>query len=280
MSAAHWIKFALIVLASSQSIAIASIGNRFKKVVLVVFENSGYQKSIEQPDFSEFAKKGAVLTNLTAETHPSQGNYITMIAGSNFGIHSDNNVDLNNSHIGDLLEKAGKRWRVYAEDYPGNCFLGAVSGDYARKHNPFISFTNVSQNTSRCQNIESANRFDVDVASNNLPEFSMYIPNLKNDGHNTGVDYAGKYLTSKFGNFLSSSAIAKDVLLIITFDESQTSGPNKVLTILAGGSIIGGAQNNQTVDHSSLLKLVEEEFSLGSLNQADSTAPSLTGVWK
>jgi hypothetical protein len=273
-------QFVMMSLLSTSGLASTQIGSRFKKVILVIFENSGYLNSLNQKDFSNFSKNGATLTNLTAEAHPSLGNYVALVAGSSFGITSDNNLDLKNNHLGDLLEKAGKNWRVYAEDYPGNCFLGPTSGLYVRKHNPFISFLNVSQNPTRCQKNESADRFDADLKGHNLPEFSLYIPNMKNNGHNTGVDFAGKFLTTQFGSFLSPQTANGDVLLIVTFDESSKGGPNQVLTILLGSSVAQGSKNNQNLDHTSLLKLIEEEFSLGNLGQGDAKAPSINGIWK
>ena len=261
--------------------ATAQVGSRFKKVIWVVFENTSYEAALKQPDFALATQQGALFTALTASTHPSLGNYIAMIAGSTFGIHSDNPVDLTDSHLGDLLEKSGRDWRVYAENYPGNCFTGKNSGTYVRKHNPFISFVNISKNSKRCQNIVGSDQFDLDLSGNKLPEYSMYLPNLRNDGHDTGVDFAGKYLTAKFGKLLSSPASLKDLLFVITFDESESSAPtNQVFTAIIGGSVIAGSKNNQSIDHTALLKLIEEEFSLGSLGQSDSRAPTLTGIWK
>ncbi len=253
----------------------------FKKVVWIVFENVNYSKALAQPDFQKIAQNGVLFTNFTAEVHPSQGNYIAMIAGSNFGIANDNNVDLNETHVGDLLEKAGLNWKVYAEDYPGNCFTGKTSGNYARKHVPFMSFTNVTQNSARCLNVEDEKRFDDDMTKGLLPEFSMYIPNIKNDGHDTGVDYAGKWITKKFGSRLSNPSALGDVLFIITFDESGPLSPNnQIYTVLVGANINAGTKNAQALRHPALLKMIEDEFKIGNLGREDAQAPSLSGVWK
>jgi hypothetical protein len=255
-------------------------GQRFKKVIWVVFENTNYAAAIRQPDFARAASQGALLTQLSAESHPSQGNYIAMIAGSTLGVHSDNNVNLNQSHVGDLLEKAGLDWRVYAEDYPGNCFVGATAGLYARKHVPFLSFIDVNRDSSRCQKIVPSSSFGVDFQSGNLPAYSLYIPNLKNDGHNTGVDYAGKWLTAKFGNVFRVPSALQDTLFIFTFDESGSGSSNQIYTLLIGGSVIPGSQNNQQLSHEALLKLIEDEFNLGNLGRNDSTAPEISGIWR
>ena len=104
----------------------------FKKVVVVMFENASYDEAVAQPFFAKLAKDGALLTNLHAETHPSQPNYVALIAGQFAGVKGDAPVTLNYRHLGDGLEDAGKTWKVYAQNFPGNCFLGASSGSYAR----------------------------------------------------------------------------------------------------------------------------------------------------
>lgn len=273
----------LIILACLQlnANALVPVGSRFKKVIWVVFENTNYKEALKQPDFANAAKLGALFTNLTAEDHPSQGNYIAMIAGSTLGVGNDSSKDLDGRHVGDLLEKSGRDWRVYAEDYPGNCFTGKKSGKYVRKHNPFISFLNVSRDPQRCAKIESSEHFDQDFASNNLPEYSMYIPDLDNDGHDTGVKFAGKFLREKFGKVMAAAKDSSDLLFVLTFDESESMIGNQIFTVVIGGSVIPGSKNNQAIDHAALLKLIEEEFSLGSLGTTEEAkSPLITGIWK
>jgi hypothetical protein len=229
---------------------------------------------------AELTKKGALLTNMFGETHPSQGNYIAMIAGSNLKVRSDKPFDLPDSHLGDLLEKSKKDWRVYAEDYPGDCFTGDSSQDYARKHVPFISFTNVSKDPSRCKKIETADRFNQDFAAGLTPEYSMYVPNLKDDGHNTGVYFAGNWLQSKFGSLLEKPEALGDTLFVITFDESEGTKTNQIYTILLGAEIVPGRSNAQLLNHVSLLKMIEDEFGLGNLGRDDAKASAITGIWR
>lgn len=271
----------LIIMSSSLSAQTVLAGDHFKKVVWVVFENMDYEKAIVQPDFRALTKNSVLLTNLTAETHPSQGNYIAMIAGSKLNVINDSVIDLKETHVGDLLEKANLKWKVYAENYPGKCFTGKISGPYARRHVPFMSFLNVTQNSGRCLNIEDETNFFSDYNNGSLPEFSMYIPNVKNDGHDTGVDFAGKWLGKTFGSILSNPAKLGDVLFIITFDESGgTSKTNQIYTVLVGSKIKAGTQNSQAMNHTALLKMIEDEFAIGNLGRDDAKAPVIEGIWK
>ena len=95
----------------------------FKKVMIVVLENADYDEALRQPFLKQLSQEGAAFTQFYAETHPSQPNYIAMISGSTQGVFSDGNVDLDAQHVGDLLEAAGKSWKVYAEDFPGAWFF-------------------------------------------------------------------------------------------------------------------------------------------------------------
>lgn len=252
----------------------------FKKVVWLVFENTNYRRAVSQTDFAKVAKQGAFFTNYTAETHPSQGNYIAMVAGSSLGVVSDKNVDLDASHIGDLLEQANLDWRVYAEDYPGSCYLKPTSKSYVRKHVPFLSFTNVTRNPTRCAKIKSTATFKDDLKNNKLTEFNMYIPNLRNDGHDTGLDFAGKWMTAQFGEIFSNPSALNDVLFIVTFDEDDRSESNHIYTVLLGSQIAAGAQITTPTGHPALLKMIEDEFGLSNLGRKDATAQPITGLWK
>jgi hypothetical protein len=142
-----------IFLLSLITMSLSVHAQNFNKVLVIVFENTEYLNALKQPFFSSLTKEGALLTNFKAATHPSQGNYVAMIAGSTFNIINDKPIDINDRHLGDLLEEAKKDWKVYAEDYPGNCFTGKTSGDYARKHVPFMSFVNVQKDPARCAKI-------------------------------------------------------------------------------------------------------------------------------
>ena len=108
----------------------------------------------------------------------------------------------------------------------------------------------------------------------------MYIPNLKNDGHDTGVDYAGKWLSRRFGRILSNPAALKDVLFILTFDESGRSLKNHTYTVLLGANVKAGAKISAVTGHISLLKMIEDEFGLGNLGQLDKSVAPMVGLWK
>jgi hypothetical protein len=253
----------------------------FKRAIIVVLENTNYDVAIQQPIFAKLASEGSLFTQFMAEGHPSQPNYIAMIAGDTLGVRNDSPVNLNANHLGNLLTAKGLDWKLYAEDLPSNCFLGTTSGKYARKHVPFLSFLNVQQNPAECAKVVNASEFQKDLANNKVPAFSMYIPNLDNDGHDTGADYAAQWFSNAFGGVLSNSKFMKDTLIIVTFDESEKIlQKNQVYTVMLGANVIPGSKVDTLTSHYSVLRTIEDNFSLGNLGKNDAQATSVKGIWQ
>src|SRR5579862_2196828 len=73
------------------SISAPATTQSFSKIMIVVLENTDYDDALEQPFLASLAKRGMLLTNFTAETHPSQPNYIALVSGSTYDVTSDAN---------------------------------------------------------------------------------------------------------------------------------------------------------------------------------------------
>jgi Phosphoesterase family len=255
--------------------------SRFDKVMIIILENANYRDALAQPFLSNLTKRGALLSEFYAEARPSLPNYIALTAGTTASLTSNAPVSLDLHHIGDLLEAKGKTWKVYAEAYPGHCFLGERSGTYVRKHVPFLSFENVQKDPSRCANIVEASVLASDIATGSLPDYSLYIPDEKNDGHDTGPAFADRWLAQAFGPLLNNQAFMKGLLLVVTFDEAANDDPtNHVFTALVGESVLSGSVSKTPYTHYSLLRTIEDGLSLGTLGKKDASAFSIVGVWR
>lgn len=251
--------------------------------MIVVLENTGYGNAARQPFLASLARKGAVLTNDSAVAHPSQPNYLALVAGSTLGVNSDRNVDLDARQIGDLLEAKGLQWKVYAEGFPGNCFLGERKGDYVRKHTPLLSFKSVQSNPTRCARVVEAGQLTTDVESGALSDFSLYVPNLKNDGHDTSVTFADRWLARTFGPLLGNPRFTKGLLLVVTFDEDDhrlLPTSNRIFTVLVGDAVAPGSMSNAPYSHYSILRSIEDAFGVGTLGKQDAVAAPLSGIWR
>jgi hypothetical protein len=254
-------------------------GQHFQKVMYVIFENTDYDPTIQQSYFKKFAESGVLFTNFSAETHPSQPNYISMIAGSSLGITGDGDASINQMSIVDLLEAKGVSWKVYLEGFPGNCFTGST-GTYVRKHNPFMSFVNIQSNPERCSHLVSADELESDIAQNKVPQYSFYVPNMENDGHDTSVTVSNAWFENKFDPLIANQEFMHDLLLVATFDEGGWFGPNHIYTAMIGSSVVPGSVVSDQLNHTSLIRMIEDNFGLDSLNQGDSTSLPLQGFWK
>lgn len=252
----------------------------YKKVMIVIFENIDYSVAMGQPFFAKLAHDGANLANFTAQVHPSQGNYIALTSGGLQGVTGDGNMDINSRNVVDLLEAQGHTWKVYAEGYPGNCFKGATRGRYARKHNPFISYTDISGNAQRCAHIVNADQLAQDVQNDAVPDYSFYVPDMDNDGHDTGVAYADRWYSGKFGPLMLDQRFMHNMLLISTFDESSLSGGNHIYTVFNGDAVTPGSVSNVSYNHYSTLHTIEAGLGLSDLGAKDAQAPLINGIWR
>lgn len=89
---------------------------RFKKIHIVVLENTRWGDAARQPFLESLTKKGAFFAKFFAEARPSQPNYLALVGGSIFNVAKNAPVDLKETQITDLLEAKGKTWKTYAED--------------------------------------------------------------------------------------------------------------------------------------------------------------------
>lgn len=257
-----------------------SLVQGLEKVVVVVLENTNYEDSFKQSFMTNLIKKGALLSNYFGITHPSQPNYIAMVAGSILSVQDNRPVSLSQRHLGNLVEEKGKTWKTYAEGYPGGCFLGVKKGAYVRKHNPFISFKDVQTSPSRCARVVNGLEFWADLKEGSLPHLSFYIPDLNNDGHDTGVMRADQWLAEFFRPIFESKELTKNTLFVVTFDEDSGSGNNRIATVFFGDRVLAGAISMRRYDHYSLLRTIEEVLGLSTLGRYDVSAPVIDDIWR
>jgi acid phosphatase len=271
-------------------------GKWFDRFVFIIFENAGYNQVIVDPNFAALTNRpdAKLLTNFYAVAKPSLPNYYATIAGSTFGVNDDFEHNFDALTIVDLLESKGISWKAYAENYPkvpkGTCYLGAtdvysngtaVPSSYRRIDNPFVAFLNIQNNPNRCDKVVPATEFEKDFENGDLPQYIYYIPNLKNNAHDTTVAYGGKYLKNYWGKYLNDQQFMKDTAVLVTFDEDEDTEKNHIFAALLGGSVKpepGHPKN--TTDHTpytlySFPKTIEENWGLGSLGQNETYAPVL-----
>jgi phospholipase C len=262
----------------------------FKRVFIVILENENNEEALEQPFLARLAREGAYLADYHGVTHPSYPNYLALTSGSTWNAWTDFQKTIDGTHIGDLLEAKGLRWKTYAEGYPGGerrrdyaqneCFLKRGSGKYARKHVPFLSYKNIQDDLRRCDLVVNADQLERDVKEGHLPDYALYIPDLDNDGHDTSVRHADQWLARTFGPLLKDPRFAEGTLFVVTFDEDDDRHDNHIYTALWGDAVRPGARVDARFDHYNLLRTIEDAFGLGTLGRHDAKATAITGIWR
>ncbi|KAI0442720.1 phosphoesterase family-domain-containing protein [Xylaria telfairii] len=262
-------------------------GKTFDRFVQIFLENQDFSIAAGDPNLAYLAKKGILLNNYYAITHPSQPNYVVAGGASTHNIIDDSfkRISADTETIVDLLEAGGVSWSIYQEDMPYSGFQGTYvnqqngANDYVRKHNPLVSYDSVGTDVNRLAKTKNFTLFDRDLAANTLPQWMFITPNMTNDGHDTSVTVAGKWARNFLDPLLSNKNFNQDrTLIVLTFDESENYlGANNVFTALLGNAVPSskvGTTDSTRYNHYSLIKTVEDNWALGNLGQNDVNAVS------
>jgi Phosphoesterase family len=262
-------------------------GKAFQQWGFLIFENADYSDAVANPTFQKIYnnKNNRLLSQYNALAHPSLPNYLATIAGTTFGITDDDPPPahvFSDSTILDLLDTKGVSWKVYAEDYPGGgCYdssTDSAPSEFAVKHLPAIYSNKIISNSQRCDRIVPGSDFQTDFDNGQLPQWWYYIPNLNNDGHDTDLSYMASYLENEWIPRFDNSSFTRDLVMVVTFDESDGDPNNHIYAAVLGDalqSISGGREDSAQHDHYSLLKTVEDNWDLGNLAKNDAKA---TGI--
>ncbi len=244
----------------------------FSHVFVIVLENEESSSVIGNPAapyFNQLASQYGLAANAYGETHPSLPNYMALTSGTLPFTTDCVGCVTSNPSIADQLEAAGRSWTAYFENFPGGC--GALdSGLYAAKHNPFAHYANIASNPARCAaHMTDFTRFSTDLAANTLPNYVWITPNLCNDMHDCPVSTGDAWLQSVVPQILSSPAFSNSVL-VITFDEGTTpiNGGGQIPLLIASSATPRGFVSQRVVNHYSILRTIEDAWSLAPLGQA------------
>lgn len=256
------------------------------RVLVVVMENHSYSEVRFQPYTSALTALGATFTGSYAVAHPSQPNYFALWAGNTY-VSNDNcppaGAPYPYANLGNACQTAGKTWRAYSENLgsvgsPACSFDGdASTGLYTRKHDPWVSFSNVTHTNERPYTDLAA-----DIAANALPNLAFVIPNNCHNSHNSwmpgcGVPDADQWLSQNLPAMIS--AVGPNGLVILTWDEDDGSEGNRVLTVFAGPRVIPGSTSNRVITHYTVLRTICDALGLPAVGAAFSELP-ITGVWQ
>jgi len=224
--------------------------------------------------------------------------------------------------VADQLEAARLTWKGYMEDMGNNparesatcghvppgaeerTGRATVNDKYAAKHDPFVYFHSIIDDQSRCDaHVVNLDQLPTDLRSvATTPNYSFITPNLCNDGHDAqcvdgglgGFQAIDAFLRKWVPLVMNSPAFKKDGLLIITFDESDSTGDDaataccgapalpgsdqlagivgpgggRIGAVLLSAFIAPGTVSSVPYNHYSTLRYVEDIFGLAHLGYA------------
>ena len=189
----------------------------YDHIVVAVMENHDYNEIIgdtqDAPYINNLAANGALLTNYTAITHPSEPNYFALYAGSTFGVTDDGAYSEPDPTLATILQNAG------------NSFVGYVETASPPKHNPWESFPegfSVEQGFSTFPN---------DFTT--LPNVSFVVPDLNDDMHDGTIQQGDAWLQANLDSY-AQWALNNNSLLVVVWDEGDVSPNNQVPAVLYG----------------------------------------------
>jgi len=255
---------------------------QFGHIILLVEENHSYSEVIgntSMPYLNSLAAQYGLATQYFANAHPSIGDYFMLTTGQL--VTNDDafagTVDVDN--IVRELISVGKTWKSYAESIPSTGYTGGDVYPYARRHNPFSYFSDVVNDSSQAGNLVSMTQFQADLANDQRPDFSFIVPNLLDDAHDGSLQVADAWLQQNIGPLISSSIFQKDDLLVIVFDEANTSdstdGGGRVAALILSPKARQGYRSTTFYQHQSTLHLILQGLGITAYPDAASSAPAM-----
>jgi acid phosphatase len=251
----------------------------FSHVFVIVMENEESSSLIGNgaaPYINGLAQSYGLATQYYAISHPSLPNYLTLTAGSTFGISSDcTTCWVGATNLADQIEAGGRSWKAYLEDMPSACFVGDAY-PYMQKHNPWIYYNDIRTNAARCNaHVVPFSQLGADLGNGSVPNYVWITPNMCNDMHDCSIATGDSWLSQQVPAILNSAAFRNGGVLFITWDEGGTNAG--CCTNAAGGQVatlvispLGRTafQSSVPETHYSLLRTVEDSWNLPRLGGA------------
>jgi len=251
---------------------------RFAHVVVVIEENKSFASIVgsrSAPFINHLAGQGVLFTDAHGVTHPSEPNYLALLAGSTEGVSDDSCPHaFKTPELAQALLRQNLSFAVYSEDLPkvDSNACRADGGLYRRKHNPVADWQAL---LPASVNVPFS-AFPADYAQ--LPTVAFVVPNMMNDMHDGSIVRGDLWLQQHLSAY-ARWASDHDSLLVITWDESDgTSATNRIPMLMVGAHVRHGA-SGQYVTHYNLLRTLTDMYGLKPLGHAVAAQPIL-GIWK
>jgi hypothetical protein len=269
----------------------------YDHVFMVMMENTDYSAVMGDPTDTPFLhslmSQGATMSNYHAVYHPSDENYLAVAGGDTYakGATYWPNINDPNTNLGDQLEGAGKTWKAYEQGMGTPCNTTTQYDSYYEPDDaPFINYTDVSGNQSRC----AAHLFDTSQLTTDLksaattPNFSWiaaddyYDGEASGNGNSTSLKAQDGWLKQTLAPIMQSPAwTTQKSLLIVTWDEDSSDPDNHIAAIVDGsqGTVPAGTTSATRYDHYSTARTIEAALGLPGITANDTYATPLNDAF-
>ncbi|HXI54022.1 MAG TPA: alkaline phosphatase family protein, partial [Candidatus Saccharimonadales bacterium] len=242
-------------------------------VVLAIEENKSFNAvygSPSAPYINALAHRSALFISSYAIRHPSQPNYLALFSGSTHGIGDDSCPHTFNApNLGSALLDAGLSFSGFSESMPRVGYHGCTAGGYARKHAPWVNFSNIPNELNL-----PYTSFPTNYAE--LPTLAIVVPNLGNDMHDGPISRGDAWLLAHLDSYVQW-AMTNNSLFILTWDEGHNGSDNRIITLFAGAMVRPGVYAER-IDHYVLCRTLLEMYGLTPFEKA-ATADPITSPW-
>lgn len=186
-------------------------------------------------------------------------------------------------NVGDQLTAKSISWAVYQQDL-GNCTA------YTPLHDPFQFFTSTHDTPAT----RDFSQFATDLSAGSLPAVSFIYPNNASDMHpGYGPLTTGTTFIDNLVQAVQNSPYWNSAAILVTWDtgggwydhvpppgvDTQGLGSRVPLLVISPAAKKGYISHTQ-LEHVSILKFIQSNFGLTSLNPRNDTAQDLTDMFQ
>jgi phosphatidylinositol-3-phosphatase len=259
-------------------------------VVLVIEENHTFAQVLSSmPWLTSMGTQYAFANDYHADAVGSALDYYWLSSGSSelaFGCGGWGCTNpITDNNIFRALTAAGVSWKVYADSLPHQGYMGGDLGAYVERHNPAKWYSDVINNPQLQQNIVPFTQFATDMAANQLPAYSLIIPDVNHDAHNGTLAAADTWLQSSVAPLLTQPYFQAggDGMLIVTFDECDGAVgacPEQVYTAVIGPHVKPHYQSSLLYKHENALRTMLDALGVNSYPGAAATAADMVDFFQ
>ncbi|MBA3914980.1 MAG: hypothetical protein H0X25_14250 [Acidobacteriales bacterium] len=264
-------------------------------VWLITEENHSFEDVVGSPNmpyFNSLIPDNALASQYYANQHSSLPALMWLVAGQ--AVTSDNNTttcyDFDNV-VREVLA-VNLKWKAYEEDLPSAGFQGLSSGEYVRRHNPLIDFTDACTSDQQLNSVPYT-QLATDIANKATPNYAYVTPHLLHDAHDGTLAQADLWLSQQLPSIMALPEFQPggDGILFITFDESELSDDNRcnsqvsegcggrIVTLVMGPQVRPGFSSDFLYAPQNLLRTVCDAMGFHACPEAGATAVPMVDVF-